>query len=180
MIGAKISITYVTSIILGICINVTVCGNHVLRKENIAAHRALATFGQACLGASRCFAVYSLGCVTESSSAIRIIAVSAYGTGVGDVALVFTIGGGNCGIVAVTERLNVLGVGVRRCLTLRRLPAQSPVLPRGKYAHPAVRCLQNRPRSLQMVIARILSSALILRALIAVLPMVKSVAYVVP
>ena len=102
MIGAKISFTHVAGVILWISINVTVCRNHVLCKEDIAAYRALATVGQAGVGTGGSLTAYSLGGVTECRYVICLVAVAAHCTGIGGIALVFTIGSGHYRAVAVT------------------------------------------------------------------------------
>ena len=113
VIGAKISLAHVANVILGIKIYVTVCRNQVLRKNGVATYGALATVGQAGLGTSRCLAAYCLGGVTKSRNAIISVAVITYGTGVGGIALVLTVRSSHFRGIAVTERCNVLGIGVR-------------------------------------------------------------------
>ena len=113
VIDAKISLAHVANVILGIKIYVTVCRNHVLRKKGVATYGALATVGQASLGTSRCLAAYGLGGVTKSRNAIISVAVITYCTGVGGIALVLTVRSSHFRGVAVTERCNVLGIGVR-------------------------------------------------------------------
>ena len=113
VIGAKISLAHVANVILGIKIYVTVCRNHVLRKKGVATYGALATVGQASLGTSRSLTAYGLGGVTKSRNAIISVAVITYGTGVGGIALVLTVRNSHFRGVAVTERCNVLGIGVR-------------------------------------------------------------------